>query len=339
MYGGARGSTALDAPAVKAKAKDLGADLVGIVDCATLAANPPDPTAPQTPAGIFPTANSCIVLAVRMPTGQFLSDHRWAIAHTTAAVCRHLERLAYRLSFWLEDQGHASMQVIMDETSPELKRGSYGYLSFRHIAVEAGLGTFGLEANLLTPEFGPRVYLNAVLTELELVSDARITEQLCIGPSCGRCLECCPTDAVGQWTLDKRECGKAAMVNGLSAILQGPVKQLLREPETVASVMADSRTREQWEAVVRVAESFGVCPRCLEVCPVGGEYQQYLASEHRYIPENTRSKRERLAAMKPVDKRGETVAGNPPINRRFVGPIGYQRLRRADTPDIHRAPR
>lgn len=326
----------LDTERVKAKALELGADMVGIVDCATLSANPPDPTAAQVPERLFPDARSCVVFGKRMPVGEFLSDHRWAIAYTNAAICRRLERVAYRLSFWLEEEGHTSLQVIMDETDPGLKNGSYGYLSFRHLAVEAGLGTFGLEANLLTPDYGPRVYFCAVLTDLELDPDPRIVEQLCIGPTCGRCLECCPTDAVHQWTLDKRLCGLAAMVNGLSRILRNTVRPLLEDPAQVDRVLSRPATRAQWHAVVGVAESFGVCPRCLEVCPVGGDYQRHLAKEHRYIPENTDEKRERLAAMTTAEKRGEVVDGNPPTNRRFIGPIGYQRLRRQDGPHVKR---
>lgn len=329
----------MDAAAVKDRAKALGADLVGVVDCATLEAHPPDPTAPQTPSRLLPSARSCVIMAKRMPIGEFLSDDLRAIAYTNAAICRQLERMAYRLSFWLEERGHTSLQVIMDETDPELKRGSYGYLSFRHVAVEAGLGTFGLEANLLTPEYGPRVYFSAVLTELALEPDRRITEQLCIGPSCGRCLLCCPTDAVHQWSLDKRLCGLAAMVNGVSKILRGPVKRLIEAPSDVDKIMARPETRAQWQALVTVAESFGVCPRCLEVCPVGGEYQQYLAAEHRYIAESTVEKKLRVAQMKAAEKAGTVVAGTPPSNRRFIGPLGYRRLRRANTPEIARADR
>lgn len=327
----------LQAVQVKDFARSLGADVVGLIDTATLNANPPDPTAPQTPDRIYPEARSCVIIGKRMPLGEFLSENRWAVAYANAAICRYLERLAYRLTFWLEEQGHNSVQVIMDETDPDLKRGSYGYLSYRHVAVEAGLGTFGLEANLLNPEFGPRLYFNAVLTDAELAPDRRIVEQLCIGPTCGRCLLACPTDAVHQWTLDKRLCGLAAQVHGVSSILKGPVRELLRDPRNVEAVLDDPQTRGKWNAIVGVAEAFGVCPRCIAVCPVGGDYQRYLAKAHRYIPETTPEKQQRVAEMVRADKGGTIVANNPQVNVRFIGPIGYQRLRRADGPEIERA--
>jgi epoxyqueuosine reductase QueG len=331
----------LSSEQVKEKALELGADLVGIIDCRTLSENPPDPSAPQVPERIAPRSKSAICLAKRMPLGEFLSDHQYAVAYTNAAICRYLERLAYRLSYWLEDNGHPSVPVVMDETDPELKRGSYGYLSLRHVAVEAGLGTFGLEANLLTPEYGPREYFTVVLTEAELESDQRITEQLCIGETCGRCLLSCPTDAILHWTLDKRLCSIAAQVNGISTILRGPIKRLLQQPQNASVVLSDPVTKSKFYAIVRVAEAFGVCPRCIEVCPVGGDYQKHLAKEHRRIPETTPEKEERLQRMLAASKLGRMVPDNPPTNVRFIGPVGYAKLRRGNDPDIARedAPR
>ena len=61
-----------------------------------------------------------------------------------------------------------------------LKTASYGRLSTRHLGIEAGLGTFGLEVNILSPEFGPRLYLTGILTEIELEADTPMTEQVCI---------------------------------------------------------------------------------------------------------------------------------------------------------------
>ena len=60
----------LDAAAVKAKARDLGADLVGIARGHVLDRHPPDPARPQTPALITPDdSKSVIVLGRRLLTG------------------------------------------------------------------------------------------------------------------------------------------------------------------------------------------------------------------------------------------------------------------------------
>jgi hypothetical protein len=67
--------------------------------------------------------------------------------------------------------------VPAQETEWSYKRASYGRLSTRHLGVEAGLGTLGLEVNILTPEYGPRLYLTGVLTELALAADRPMTER------------------------------------------------------------------------------------------------------------------------------------------------------------------
>ena len=90
-------------------------------------------------------------------------------------VLRKMDKVAYRLASELEVAGHPTFVTAAQETDWSLKRASYGRLSTRHLGVEAGLGTLGLEVNILTPEFGPRIYLTGVLTELELEPDARIT--------------------------------------------------------------------------------------------------------------------------------------------------------------------
>ena len=314
----------LGAEEVKLQARTLGADLVGIADCQTLNANPPDPTAPQTPNRISERFRSCIVLAKRMPLGEFLSDHRWVVAHNNQVVMRVLERVASRLTYWLDSQGYYSVQVATEETDPELKRGSYGYLSMRHLAVEAGLGTFGLESNLLTPEFGPRVYFAAVLTEAELLPDRRMLEQVCIGETCGRCLLSCPTDAILHWALDKRLCAMAAQVNGISSLIYGPLRKMVEHPEHMAQILAEPDTKEKWKAILRIVESFGVCPRCIEVCPIGDDYRKYLAREQRDIPETTPAKKQRLQLMKVAGRSGKVMENNPPINVRYIGPNGYR---------------
>lgn len=320
----------LSAEQVKDKGRELGADLVGIASCDALNANPPDPAWPQVPSRISDRARSCIVLAKRMPIGEFLSEDTRTIAHTNQVVMRRLEGIAYELSHWMDGQGHYSFQIAADETDPQLKRGSYGYLSTRHVAVEAGLGTFGLEANLLTPEYGPRVYVTAVLTEAELEPDHPIEEQICLGESCGRCLLGCPSDAVLQWGLDKRKCATHAQRHGISSIIYGPLRRIsdAKSVSEAKQVIGMRDTFEKWRSVIRLVMAFGVCPRCIEVCPLGEDYRKYLAKEHRSIAEKNSEKAARLNEMKLAAKEGLQVRGAPHLNLRFVGVGG----RKGQTP-------
>ena len=210
----------LNASFVKSRAKELGADLVGIASAATLNAFPPDPRWPQTPERISPYCKSVIVLVQRIPAGAFRCKTNVPVQYIDMLVLRKMDKVAYRLAEELEDAGHPSFVTAAQETDWNYKRASYGRLSTRHLGVEAGLGTLGLEVNILTPEFGPRVYLTGILTELELEPDRPLTEQVCIGESCSRCLHACPADAVLHFGIDKRACATEAQEFGFSTILQ-----------------------------------------------------------------------------------------------------------------------
>src|ERR1700716_1529830 len=205
----------LDAAAVKRRAKELGA-IVAIASAATLNAFPPDPRWPQTPERISPYCKSVIVVAQRIPIGAFRCKSNVPVQYIDMLVLRKMDKGAYRLAEELETAGFPSLVVAAQETDWSYKRASYGRLSTRHLGVEAGLGTLGLEVNILTPEFGPRVYLTGVLTELELEPDRPLTEQVCIGESCSRCLHSCPADAVLHFGIDKRACATEAQEFGFS---------------------------------------------------------------------------------------------------------------------------
>ena len=210
------------------------------------------------------------------------------------------------------------------ETKWEFKRASYGYLSGRHVAVEAGLGTLGLEVNFLSPEFGPRCYTSAVLTTVELEPDQKLTRQVCIGETCSRCLYSCPADAVLQWGIDKRACAQFAQEFGYSVMLSQLQKfvhasdvnaalQVLRTPQAYAI----------WQGLLRVVGAFGDCPRCLEVCPVGDDYVKWLSDQHREIPEKNEQKVVLAKQMQTDRKTGAELPGLSPWNIRWVGEEGY----------------
>jgi hypothetical protein len=70
------------------------------------------------------------------------------------------------------------------------RRARYAFFSDRHPAVATGLGAFGLNNLLLTPEYGPRVRLESMITTAELVPDPLCERPACLGAdACGLCLE------------------------------------------------------------------------------------------------------------------------------------------------------
>ena len=315
----------LDAATVKAKARELGADGVGIASAHALNRHPPDPKHPQTPERIWPEARSVVAFFRRIPAGAFRARDQACVHHVDQLVLREMDKIGYRLARFLEAQGHRAFQTAAQETVWEYKNASYGALSTRHVAIEAGLGTIGLELNLLTRECGPRCYTTAVLTDAELEPDPKLTEQLCIGEPCSRCLYSCPADAVLHWGLDKRACATYAQEFGFATILR--VFQGFAEAPTPAAQLALLSTHEWfgiWQGLLRVVGAFGDCPRCLAVCPVGEDYNRFLREEQREIPEKTDAKVARAREWLGIRKRGEPIPGMADGRVRWIGEAGYR---------------
>ena len=324
-----RKGMAITAARVKARARELGTDLVGIASAQTLNAFPPDPRWPQTPERISPYVKSVITIVQHIPVGAFRCRTNTPVQYMDMLVLRKMDKVAYRLAEELERAGHPSFVVPAQETEWTLKRASYGRLSTRHLGVESGLGTLGLEVNILTPEYGPRVYLTGILTELELAADAPMTEQVCIGESCSRCLHSCPGDAVLHFGIDKRACAEHAQEFGFSTILKF-LDQVVDADAQGASIerqVAMMRSRDHfgfWQGLLRVVGSFGDCPRCLAVCPVGDDYHAHLAGPQKVIPEKTPQKALLAKERQDARKRGAPIDGLNDWNVRWVGPDGYK---------------
>ena len=314
----------MDAAEVKRIARELGADLVGIAGAKTLNAFPPDPLFPQTPERISPHVKSVVVIVQRIPVGAFRCKVNLPVQYMDMLVLRRMDRVAYRLVEALERRGHPSFVTAAQETDWRYKRASYGRLSTRHLGIEAGLGTFGLEVNLLTPEFGPRIYLTGVLTELALEPDAPMTEQVCIGESCSRCLYSCPSDAVRHFGIDKRACATEAQEFGFSTIAGFWTRFIAADADEQRRLLTDRELFGFWQGLLRVVGSFGDCPRCLAVCPVGNDYHAHLAELQKVVPEKTPEKVDKANRFKRARKEGAAIDGLNSWNVRWVGPEGYK---------------
>jgi epoxyqueuosine reductase QueG len=315
---------ALTAEQVKHRARELGADAVGIAEAAVLNAHPPDPKFPQTPERISAEIKSVVAIVKRIPAGAFRTKRAECVQYMDQLVLREMDKVCMRVAQFLEDEGVFALPLASQETKWEFKRASYGYLSGRHVAVEAGLGTLGLEVNFLSPEFGPRCYTSAVLTTAELEADQKLTRQVCIGETCSRCLYSCPADAVLHWGIDKRACAQFAQEFGYSVMLSQLQKFVRGETaEAQLEVLCTPQAYAVWQGLLRVVGAFGDCPRCLEVCPVGEDYVKWLSEEHREIPEKNAPKVTLARQMHTDRKGGKDLPGLSPWNIRWVGEEGY----------------
>lgn len=309
----------LTAAWVKEKARILGADLVGIASAANMNANPPDPKWPQTPERLWSECRSVIIVAKRMPVGTYRTQDMLVKRMTPHYVMNRLDQVTLDLAYALEDAGAHAVPVPQQVTDTRLKRGTYGPISLRHAAVEAGLGTLGLNMMLVTPQYGPRIYLGGVLTDVALECDGPPREAYCLGPKCGRCLLACPPDAVQHWGLNKPACATCAQKEGAGSFMRFLHKLISAETREEKFEAAHSlETVDQWQSLRSGLGAYAACPRCFEVCPVGDTYKQDLSKFHAAIPERTPEKRLRLQKMVQAERNGDQ--GLSDNSARWIGP-------------------
>ena len=145
-----------------------------------------------------------------------------------------LNRVLFELAAFLERRGHAVFPVPYKEmpgwnlenrsaASLKVMRHFLGVarvkektasrlwenLSYRHMALEAGMGEIGVNNLLLTPGHGARVRLVALLTDAPLEPGAPLVSHLCKPDSCGyACVKACPAGALstGGEATDKAAC-------------------------------------------------------------------------------------------------------------------------------------
>lgn len=316
----------LSADDIKTKARELGADLVGIADSATINANPPDPDDPHIPANISDyDADRVIVLGKRLSAG-VTRIPRWDERHkyyNDELTMTTLEEIGLELVLWLETKGYPALIIPPTHVDPWRYQGDPDehlkpLLSLDHCAVEAGMGTLGLNLQLLTPEYGPRVMLAGVLCSAPVETGTRMEKALCRGPECGRCLRTCPGDVVGHWQRDWAACDKFRAPHGFHHLTDFMDRMLDAEPAQQKTMLRSEDTFDLWQSILRGAGAVTGCRRCQDVCPVGEDYDRLIGDALDEMPEDTPEKQARLKEYERAEAAGDLPASYN-AQKRWIG--------------------
>ena len=318
--------TPVTASQIKEKARELGVDLVGIADGAVLENNPP-PDFKKKPSDITDyDGGNVIVLAKRYTSGTTRIT-RWDERHkyyNDELTLTMLEEASLHLVYWLEDMGYPGIIIPPTHVDPWAYQNDPGehlntLLSLNHAAVEAGLGTLGLNLQLLTPEFGPRVMLSAVMCSLDCDTDSPLPDALCNGPECGRCLSACPGDVIGHWTRDWSACDRYRSPHGFAQLTEH-LEDIFDEPdaEKKLNLLRSENSFNLWQSILRGSGVVTGCRRCQDVCPVGADYENMIGNTLDEIPEDTPEKESRLKAM-IAEETGVNNSASFEAQRRWIG--------------------
>ena len=183
---------------VKNKCADIDIPLVGFAPACRWDEPLFEPWVPEAfrPRAIFPETNTVIVigLPVSLPVLETAPSIWYHELYRTVNTL--LDQEGYRIASALTAEGYPSVWIPRDGYGSigVLKKRPCAFFSHRHAALLAGLGNFGVNNMLLTPEFGPRVRFTSILTTAEIEPDPVLEKPLCI--RCQRCVEACPVHAL-----------------------------------------------------------------------------------------------------------------------------------------------
>lgn len=275
--------------AIRAKAREIGFDAVGIAAATTtgtrkqalrdylsdgrhgdmgwMAETEARRTDPQV---LWPEAKSVVVLGLNYgPDGDPLALLEQPERGNISVYARNrdyhdvLKSKLKALARWMAEDYGADVKVFVD-TAPVMEKP---------LAQAAGLGWQGKHTNLLSRDWGNWLFLGEVFTTLPLVPDEPETENC---GSCRACLDVCPTDAFpAPFELDARRC-----ISYLTIEHKGHISRDLRPG---------------------IGNRIYGCDDCLAVCPWNKFAQQ--TAQHAFLP------RIELTAPKLADLAGLDDAG------------------------------
>jgi epoxyqueuosine reductase len=207
----------------------------------------------RRPVDLFPACRTLILFGMVMGDDLFFGS----VPETAPKINvfkQELGRVSDKLVSILKESGSGAVAV----SSVVVKDGKLkGDLSLKHCARDAGLGEIGDNGLLLSPRFGIRLGLGAVLTDREIktVMASRDPVQLCT--HCGLCIKACPVNAFDGDDIDMFRClniagAMPALFLSLFVRLMGtkPLEPLLTK---IANRVATRNTTR--------------CSECLMACP------------------------------------------------------------------------
>ncbi len=178
----------MDAYDLKCVAREWGADVIGVADLLRLRGIETDP------ADLLDGYARAISVAVRLSDGVMdpIVDRPTPIYQRHYAMVNdRLDDIAIRIAGLLMDHGGKALPLPASHILDSERLTSF--LSHKAVAVAAGVGWQGKSLLTVNPDFGPRIRLTTILTDIPLTPDAPIKNRC---GKCDKCAKACPAGAI-----------------------------------------------------------------------------------------------------------------------------------------------
>lgn len=160
------------------------------------------------PRDIYPKCLSVITFGVALPKGLYQVEPRLIYSHFNDLVTKVVDNIAFKASKIIEDAYDCHCVPIPCDAPNEYWESdtltARGLISMKHAAVACGMGTLGKSTLFINKEYGNRLTIGAILTDLKLSSDP-LCEALCL-PNCRICIDNCPVQAIGEQHVAQKQC-------------------------------------------------------------------------------------------------------------------------------------
>ncbi len=233
-----------------------------------------------SPAGLWPEVRSVIALGMSYAPGhdplalEGQGDRGRISVYAQGSDYHDVVKKALKaLGRWLAQEAGCDLKVFVD-TAPVMEKP---------LAEAAGLGWQGKHTNLVSRDHGSWLFLGAIYTTLDLVSDTPGRDAC---GSCDACQRACPTDAFpAPYTLDARRC-----ISYLTIEHKGPIPHEFR---------------------AAIGNRIYGCDDCLAVCP-WNKFAQTAAAHKAFAP-RAELTAPALADLLALDDTGfrQVFAGSP----------------------------
>jgi len=169
------------------RAREAGADLVGVADAAHL----------QGEKEYLGPYYRVVVVGRRIPQTVIAQGTEKQVALTLEQCNLEVNRAALDVTRLLEDEGWQALPLLKVAFSfhPPKEWEKARDFPYKRAAWAAGMGAPGRSQLLLTPELGPRVRFAAVVTTAPLSPGEPFQGTLCL-EGCEKCIRACPVGAL-----------------------------------------------------------------------------------------------------------------------------------------------
>lgn len=105
-----------------------------------------------------------------------------------------IDQIGLRTLLFIQNLGYKAYTIAASQTIPDAPEPHCGMFPHKTGAVLSGMGWIGRNGLFIHKEYGPRVRLGTVLTDMALPCENRLEQSTCA--SCNRCVNACPAMAL-----------------------------------------------------------------------------------------------------------------------------------------------